>query len=135
VGPERGPLSLLSTTGVLFERKSSVSDLENRDYGRRGSAALSMRPPLSEKVCTNFSVGIVRSRTQATEIFCVFVELRATAVNRMSTNYAQIMASWSGASGFESRQIILRLQVSSLNWGSVRLVRVNAGLYSPKRTI
>jgi hypothetical protein len=38
VGLERGPLSLVSITEELFERKSSGSGLENRDYGRRGSA-------------------------------------------------------------------------------------------------
>jgi hypothetical protein len=51
--------------------------LENRDYGRRGSAPLITR--LSAKVGTNFSdnsgrsVGVVRSRTQATE-FVLFIE-------------------------------------------------------------
>jgi hypothetical protein len=32
---EQGPLSLVSTTEELLERKSSDSGLENRDYGRR----------------------------------------------------------------------------------------------------
>jgi hypothetical protein len=35
VGLERGPLSLVSTTGELPERKSNGSGLENPDYGRR----------------------------------------------------------------------------------------------------
>jgi hypothetical protein len=35
VGPERGPLSLVSTTEELLERKSSGSGLEIREYGRR----------------------------------------------------------------------------------------------------
>jgi hypothetical protein len=43
LGLERGPLSLVSTTEELLERKSSGSCLENRDYGRRGSAALTTR--------------------------------------------------------------------------------------------
>jgi hypothetical protein len=43
VGLERGPLRLVSTTEELLERKSSGSGLENRDYGRRGSAALTTR--------------------------------------------------------------------------------------------
>jgi hypothetical protein len=34
-GLERGPLSLVSTTEKLLERKSSGSGLENRNYGRR----------------------------------------------------------------------------------------------------
>jgi hypothetical protein len=32
---DRGPLSLVSTTEELLERKSNSSGLENRDYGRR----------------------------------------------------------------------------------------------------
>jgi hypothetical protein len=32
---ERGPLSLVSTTEELLERKSSGSGLENREHGRR----------------------------------------------------------------------------------------------------
>jgi hypothetical protein len=35
VGLERGPLSLVSTTEELLERKSSGSGLEVREYGRR----------------------------------------------------------------------------------------------------
>jgi hypothetical protein len=35
VGLEGGPLSPVSTTEELLERKSNGSGLENRDYGRR----------------------------------------------------------------------------------------------------
>jgi hypothetical protein len=35
MGVERGPFSLVSTIEELLEIKSSGSDLENRDYGRR----------------------------------------------------------------------------------------------------
>jgi hypothetical protein len=35
VGLERGPLSLVSTTEELLERKRSGSGLENREYFRR----------------------------------------------------------------------------------------------------
>jgi hypothetical protein len=35
VGLERGPLSLVSTIEELLDRKSSVSGLEIREYGRR----------------------------------------------------------------------------------------------------
>jgi hypothetical protein len=34
VGLERGPLSLVSTTEELLDRKGSGSCLENREYGR-----------------------------------------------------------------------------------------------------
>jgi hypothetical protein len=40
VGLERGPLSLVITIEELLERKSTDSGLENRDYGRTGTAAL-----------------------------------------------------------------------------------------------
>jgi hypothetical protein len=51
------------------------SGLETRDYGRRGSAELTMRHPsnpqklaLTSPTSGGRSVGIVRSRTKATEL-------------------------------------------------------------------
>jgi hypothetical protein len=74
VGLERGPLILVSTIEELLERKCSGSGLENRDYGRRGLAALTTRHhSISKKLALTSptsggpSVDIVRSRTQATE--------------------------------------------------------------------
>jgi hypothetical protein len=43
VGLERGPYSLVSTTEELLGRKSNGSGLEIRDYGHRGSTALTTR--------------------------------------------------------------------------------------------
>jgi hypothetical protein len=45
----------MSTTQELLERKSSRSGLENRDYGRRGFAALATQHTLSAKVGINFT--------------------------------------------------------------------------------
>jgi hypothetical protein len=49
VGLKRGPLSLESTTEELPGRKNSGSSLENRDYGPRGSAALTTWHPSIRK--------------------------------------------------------------------------------------
>jgi hypothetical protein len=71
---ERDPLSLVSKIEDLLGRKSSSSGLVNRDYGRRGCAALTTRHPSILKKIGNSpisggrSVGIVRSRTKATEL-------------------------------------------------------------------
>jgi hypothetical protein len=79
VGLERDPLSLVSTTEKLLERKRSGSDLENLDYGRRGSAALTTRHPLHQKLALTSptsggrSFGIVRSPTQATKFVVYFL--------------------------------------------------------------
>jgi hypothetical protein len=54
MGLERGPLSLVSTTEKLLERKNSGSGLESRDYGRRDSSLLLRDTPLSAPVGTNF---------------------------------------------------------------------------------
>jgi hypothetical protein len=54
VGLERAPLSLVSTVEELLGRNSSGSGLENRDYDRRRSAALSPGQSSIRKVGTNF---------------------------------------------------------------------------------
>jgi hypothetical protein len=77
VGLERGPPSLVSTTEELLEIKSSGSGLENREYGRRDSSRWSRGTLYPQKLAQNSltsggrSVGIVRSRTQATEFSLV----------------------------------------------------------------
>jgi hypothetical protein len=78
VGLGRGPISLVSTTEELLERKCSDSGLENRDYGRKGFGALTTRHPLSAKVGKSptrggRSVGIVHLRTQAKEFVFSYV--------------------------------------------------------------
>jgi hypothetical protein len=59
VGLERGPLSLVSTTEELLERKISGSCLVSRDYGRRDPSRWPRSTPLTTIVAD-------RSRPQAT---------------------------------------------------------------------
>jgi hypothetical protein len=55
VGLELDPLSLVSTIEELFGINGSGSGLEIRNYGRRGSAALTTRHPSIRKTGTNFA--------------------------------------------------------------------------------
>jgi hypothetical protein len=74
VGLERGPLNLVSTTEELLERKSSGSDAEKRDYGRRGSAALTTQHPSIRKlVLTSPTSG---SRSVGVEVSRALLRLR-----------------------------------------------------------
>jgi hypothetical protein len=72
VGLEQGPLSLVSTIEELLEKKSG-SGLQSREYGRKDPWRWprgSLHPPnlaLTSPTTGGRSVGIVRSRTQATE--------------------------------------------------------------------
>jgi hypothetical protein len=78
VGLERGPLSLVSTIEELLGRKSSVSDLESRECGRRDpsrwprSTLFPQKLALTSPTSCDRSVSIVRSRTQTTEFRLVF---------------------------------------------------------------
>jgi hypothetical protein len=55
VGPERGPLSLVSTIAEFLERKNSGSSLEIREYGRRDPSRWPRDTPLSASVGTSFA--------------------------------------------------------------------------------
>jgi hypothetical protein len=73
VGLERGPLSLVGTNEELLERKSNGSGLESREYSRRDPSRWprgTLYPQnlaLTSPTSGGRSVGVVRSRTQATE--------------------------------------------------------------------
>jgi hypothetical protein len=72
---ERGPLSLVSTIEELLGRKSSGSGLERREYGSKDPSRSPRCTLYPQKLALNSPtsggryVGIVRSRTQATEFF------------------------------------------------------------------
>jgi hypothetical protein len=76
---ERGPLSLVGTIEELLGRKSSGSGLGNRDYGRADYATplYPQKFTLTSPASGCGSVGIVRSRIQATEFVC-FTRLSLT---------------------------------------------------------
>jgi hypothetical protein len=73
VGLEWGPLSLMSTTEEILGRKSNGSGLEIREYGRSYPSLWPRGTIYPQKFAVTSptsgcrSVGIVRSRTQATE--------------------------------------------------------------------
>jgi hypothetical protein len=75
VGLWRGPLSLVSTTEELLERKNSGSGLEVREYDRRDPSRWPRGTIFPQKLAltslagSGRSVGIVRSRIQTTEFF------------------------------------------------------------------
>jgi hypothetical protein len=79
VGLERGPLSLVSTFEELLESESSGSGLENWEYGRKDQLLWPRDTLYSQKLALNTptsgcrSVGIVRTRTQATEFIYLFI--------------------------------------------------------------
>jgi hypothetical protein len=76
---ECGPLRLVSTIEELLGRKSSGSGLEIRDYSRRDPVCWSPNTLFRQKLALTSPtsggrpVGIVRSRTKATEFVCLFV--------------------------------------------------------------
>ena len=79
MGLERGPLSLVRSIEELLELKSRGSGPENRDERPWGSVALTNVTPLyPQKLAPTSltgggrSVGIVRSRTKATEFSLEF---------------------------------------------------------------
>jgi hypothetical protein len=74
VGLEQGPLSLVSTTEELLDRKVAAPVFENREYGRRDPSRWLRGTLYPQKSATTSprsggrSVGIVGSRTQIMEL-------------------------------------------------------------------
>jgi hypothetical protein len=100
VGLERGPLSLVSTIVELFGRKSSDSDLESREYGRRGSAELTPRHlSISKKVkvgclhpvaCTRSGSGFPSNAT----LVWIFFSVTATCFCLMTIFRQKYISAW-----------------------------------------
>jgi hypothetical protein len=97
---ERGPLSLVSTIEELLRRKSSGCGLESLEYGPRDPSRWSrgnlytQKSALTSPTGGGHSVGIVRSRTQATELlmwWSRFVLLKAVGwYNTLMNTFTQI---------------------------------------------
>jgi hypothetical protein len=107
VGLERGPLSLVSTTEELLQRKISGSGLESREYGRRDPSRwprgtlYPQKLSLSSPTTCSRSVGIVHSRTQSKEFrFNISQLSQATApltymLNILSLLTVSVIRRWS----------------------------------------
>jgi hypothetical protein len=98
---ERGLLSLLSTIEELLERNSRSSGLESREYGRRNPSRCPRSTLYPQKLALTLpanggrSVGIVRSRTQATGFVFVSVVVGHLALDdgqSPETRYAKHVA-------------------------------------------
>jgi hypothetical protein len=79
VGLKRGPLSLVSTTEELLERRKVAAPVQKVEISAVGAdyATPSIRKKLTltSPASGRGSVGIVRSRTQATEFFMYALQL------------------------------------------------------------
>jgi hypothetical protein len=97
VGLERGPLSLVTAIEELVERKSNSSGLENREYGRGDPLRWQRGTLCPQKLAVTWptsggrSVGIVRSRTQATESILVFVTCLLSTESRCSVTESLVI--------------------------------------------
>jgi hypothetical protein len=86
VGLERGPLSRVSTTEELLDRKVAVPFFESREYGRRDpsrwprSTLYPQKLAITSPTSGGLSVGIVRSRTQTME-FVLFLYYEIQEIN------------------------------------------------------
>jgi hypothetical protein len=104
VGLEWGPLRLVSTIEELLERirVCSGSSVENREYGRRDQSRLPRGTPYPQKLVLTsptsggHSVCIVRSQTQATELFSTVesLQVKAPTASRSALEPTQLSMEW-----------------------------------------
>jgi hypothetical protein len=82
VGLERGPLSPVSTIEELLERKSSGFGLEGQEYGRKEPSHWPRGAHYPQKLALTLPtgrlplVGVVRSRTHATDFIFSIITLK-----------------------------------------------------------
>jgi hypothetical protein len=85
VGLERGPLSLVSKTEELLERKSRGSGLESREYYRRDplcwprNTVYPLELALTSPTIGGPSIGVVCSRTEATDLLLLITYLGSSS--------------------------------------------------------
>jgi hypothetical protein len=100
VGLERGPLSLVSIIEELLERNSSGSGLGSREYGCRDPSRWlrgtfhPQKLALTTPTRCGLSVGIIRSRTQATELLVENTENMAVEIRCADHVALSIRKSW-----------------------------------------
>jgi hypothetical protein len=93
VGLEQGPLSLMSTTEELLERKSSGSSLENREYGHRDllcwphNTLYMQKLALISPTSGGRSAGIVHSWTKAMEILEIYLDSSPKQIRLFNTAF------------------------------------------------
>jgi hypothetical protein len=102
-GSERSTLSLVSTIEELLGRNSYGSGLENQEYCRGDPLCWPCNTLCPQKLAPtsptsgNLLVGIVRSRTKATELVCCFVfdtQLARTLKNTTCFVWGHAVAWW-----------------------------------------
>jgi hypothetical protein len=97
MGLERGPLSLVSTIKEILGRKSSGSGLKIREYGRRDPSRWPRGTLYPQKLAPSSptsggrSVGIDRSRTEATEFMCLEYRERHCHMQQPGGNTGQLL--------------------------------------------
>jgi hypothetical protein len=108
VGLERGPLSLVSITEELLERKCSGSGLENREYGRWDpfrwprDTLYPQKLALTSPTSSVRSVGIVGLRTKVTEFVVYFCWIIKDLNMGMWSSFFEVL-SWSSLGDSEER--------------------------------
>jgi hypothetical protein len=141
VGLEQGPLSPVSTIDELLGRKSSGSSLDSREYDRRD---LSLWPrrilypqilSLTSLTSGCRSLGIVRSRIQATEFFfvygknkhrCLFSWLNSFPSHVTSDSLSRLIGN-----SDNGRFIVFNLKVVGLNVCVLKTRTTSLAYYKP----